>query len=1329
MIRFATPHKFANGDAVRYDHTDADPTIGIAEGVYYVHVVDDFTVQLFASKSDALNVGTTSFGTGSVLPANRLDLAGYANGDRVTYRDPTPVRFRSSDVQNTVDGSQLPDGGFADNDTIFVGTLLPNSSTVLAHTYSTGDKVVYRTNDVTKEIGGLNDGQEYYVIVVDSYRIKLSLTLDGTNPDDDGAGPHIGVTPINISGSGTTDQTNSLNKVLHWLVRPGLGVLQDGKTYQVINAGADGNAGTNDFQLAEVGSGTALNLSTAERSGTFTLSKAGLDLSPAGGSNPHELVIDMTSGSGDHKLLGQGDVSLRSIAPPPGDGKSAVSSKGGGGGLGAFGNPNAAIIETPVVTASLLAASVTAGGNVEVTSVAKGNASAYAINSGGGFIQEGNTDAAAVYSADNQAKIGAGTVVKAGRDVSVTSTTSAEMYSRARAEGGGFLAFADADSDIVIDDGTISGDNGDHAGESFDGGSKASIGAGAQIEGRSVSVQSGYDAVHWSVQASTEAGGFTGTSSATAREAVGLDADIDVATGASVIEGREGVDLRIINTDITNDGDSADAVFYGLSAGDSHEPLNRSLSAVMNAGDGVTIIAGPRIMGDTVLDTTDLSVLTSLALLAEINSPDSGSTRSITWNADVVLQSGPSPTLVVNSDGTVTKAVNVSVDGGHGVGYATGGTFQVDDIVNDDRGQAIFKSNGSATIAETPGGYPLFTFRDTYKTVTLTNESDHNMQVGQVIVANRTAVTPQHEVFVRVSNDGAFEFDVTHDWKPTLVTVENTESTDPAPALHPFIEFTDEVDNPIGITIIHNALGDIYSSGAGVVRTDSLEARADLGSVGYDATHRLRLEIVESNDGPVGDDRFRRIDANNGDIFIDERGLQRRDRTGSETADSGVFVTFDRLYAFHTVDVKLQHGWDQPNGTLAPQIEVDQGNGSPGVSVPGTTNVSGPTPGVVDHVTTHFRSTTGGGPAQYIPRGVFGSGTTDTNITYVYGEAADADKRIIANTGDINVTGPTDPNSALVHVFSYTDILNLGNISMIANGDITITEVQGDLKVGRIASIGRDVTLHSPRRIVDSISGTANTGDAGAGVEGDVTGRNITMTAGNNGIGGMEGQGGIGTPDNFLEINTNVLNGTPGVLNAFDTAAGLGNTYGIFITEVVRGTELAALLGAESVGDLEVDTVRTVGDVSLTTDPGSIVDARNGGLGDDAANVIGNTINLYAEGGNIGDHTGGNDLEIDSQAYAYGTIGARATGSIDLTETLPTTLTSYAPDAQVVLIQALGTGGGDAVGGNARFTVRESPTAPPADPVLPTAKGEDLNLLQDGSVLFLEDSPETWCTA
>jgi hypothetical protein len=273
-------------------------------------------------------------------------------------------------------------------------------------------------------------------------------------------------------------------------------------------------------------------------------------------------------------------------------------------------------------------------------------------------------------------------------------------------------------------------------------------------------------------------------------------------------------------------------------------------------------------------------------------------------------------------------------------------------------------------------------------------------------------------------------------------------------------------------------------------------------------------------------------------------------------------------------------------------------------------------------------------------------------------------------------------------------------------------------------STANDVTLNSPARIIDALND-------GIGYEADVTGVNITMTAGDSGITGNPAfdqsnpkQGGIGTSDNFLEINVDELYGsgsTLGVLTAHDTAAGLGHTDGIFITEVVRcleskhwlGTAPNVLTYGTEVDDLEVGLVETTGNVSLATDLGSIVDARNGGVGADTANVIGNTINLFADGGNIGDPSGGNDLEIDSQAYAYGTIGARATGSIYLSEALPTTASFFARDAQVVLIQALGIAGGDAVGGDVRFTVRES-----------ASQGEDLNLLASGSVLFLENAPE-----
>src|SRR5262249_13705634 len=181
----------------------------------------------------------------------------------------------------------------------------------------------------------------------------------------------------------------------------------------------------------------------------------------------------------------------------------------------------------------------------------------------------------------------------------------------------------------------------------------------------------------------------------------------------------------------------------------------------------------------------------------------------------------------------------------------------------------------------------------------------------------------------------------------------------------------------------------------------------------------------------------------------------------------------------------------------------------------------------------------------------------------------------------------------------------------------------------------------------------------------DVTGVNITMTAGDNGITkdpskDRSGTGGIGTPDNFLEINEDVLHGsgaTLGVLNAFDIAPNV-TTQGIFLTEVQAGPEphhwrdtSVTAVKNETVSDLEVDTVNTKGDVSLATQTGSIVDARSPdgnpahrGQGDDAANVIGNTINLFAEGGNIGDTSGGNDPGVDFQAYGYGTVGAPATG-------------------------------------------------------------------------------------
>ena len=270
--------------------------------------------------------------------------------------------------------------------------------------------------------------------------------------------------------------------------------------------------------------------------------------------------------------------------------------------------------------------------------------------------------------------------------------------------------------------------------------------------------------------------------------------------------------------------------------------------------------------------------------------------------------------------------------------------------------------------------------------------------------------------------------------------------------------------------------------------------------------------------------------------------------------------------------------------------------------------------------------------------------------------------------GNIIVTAANpSPSAAHINVRAVTDILADGHIDVLTNGWILVLEKHGDLRVGDIHSTADDVTLFSPRRIVDALSDFAA----------DVTGRNITMTAGMNSLGEAEGVGGIGERSNFLEINVDAAGGPLGVLNAFDFAAPV--TDGVFLTE----TE----------GDMKIDSVTTNGDASLVTRRGSLVDARNAGAGDDLANILANTVDLKAVGGSIGDTSGNNDLEMNSGWQHTSTIAAEATDSIYLTET--------AQAANVVLLEAYG--------GDIRFTVRES-----------ALTGEDLNLLLNGSTLVDE---------
>ena len=226
------------------------------------------------------------------------------------------------------------------------------------------------------------------------------------------------------------------------------------------------------------------------------------------------------------------------------------------------------------------------------------------------------------------------------------------------------------------------------------------------------------------------------------------------------------------------------------------------------------------------------------------------------------------------------------------------------------------------------------------------------------------------------------------------------------------------------------------------------------------------------------------------------------------------------------------------------------------------------------------------------------------------------------------------------------------------------------------------------------------------------------MTAGNNLIGDsndQSGRGGVGTPGNFLEINVDANGGALGILNVTDIASDTHTWLYSSVPFDPANTGTFGVFLTETTGDMKIGTVKTQGDVTLATVAGSLVDARGvGGIGADGAGVIGNTINLFATGGNIGDPSGGNDLEIDSQAYGYGTVGARATGSIDLAEALPTTSPSTSTPRYPQLRERCP--GRPASGAERRSSLHRAGKRGPGRRSEPSASGH---------VLSIENSPET----
>ena len=192
---------------------------------------------------------------------------------------------------------------------------------------------------------------------------------------------------------------------------------------------------------------------------------------------------------------------------------------------------------------------------------------------------------------------------------------------------------------------------------------------------------------------------------------------------------------------------------------------------------------------------------------------------------------------------------------------------------------------------------------------------------------------------------------------------------------------------------------------------------------------------------------------------------------------------------------------------------------------------------------------------------------------------------------------------------------------MLTNGDITITEIAGDLRAALIASSAGDVSLTAAASGADIV-------DAQFGLDGvvDVSGNTISLSA----------SGGIGRANDVLEIDSSVQ--ATGVLYADANDA-------IHVTEVQGALRLA-----DVVSRLSDVALRAHGDIA--DGDGEIDDTDIQARSIDLSSLTGriggpaNAIEIYGAGTDQTDH----NLRLSPIVPDAGRLVARAVTGIDITE-------------------------------------------------------------------------------
>ncbi|WP_367889442.1 hypothetical protein [Humibacter ginsenosidimutans] len=1255
-------HNLHEGDIVVYVVPSGGTAVpGLISGhSYLVHVVDASHIQLFDPAESQSQVGVTG---SNVTGGNTFTVGNaYRPGDAVTYHAPGAlVTFSSQQVNIQTDSNGNP---------VITGNppnVVPQSNNTIVipnHGLATGEAVVYE--GASDPLGGLTNGNTYYVIVVNANVIQLAATqCEATGGCKDGDDNDIPITPITL----TPDTSAAGEAVTHGLYLPGQQPIQgldDGGRYYVVSASSTA------FQVSKTPGGTPipLNGSGITGIGYFVAAPIGLG---AGGSAGQELVLDLSSaGSGTQSITALGI----SGTTAGGGQTSTATVSGSGGGFISSSSATPTANETAVVAVTIGAgASLNAGGDITVTTDSNAGVDSDASNGGGGLVAIGSAEATSTTKTTTTVTVASGATLTATHNVTIAPVTigQADASSESDATGLGSGVESDAGATVTITATTniagtiVAGDDvaigsqsqayasvsthaeagglGADANAGRCGGPTCDINVtdnttvdlqpGTSITGDNVAVTSDVADMTLNNQSYTHAKAVGAGSKASSNIDVGSNADLLIEDHTKIV-GYESVTLTAEHQNIQLIAHSN--ANCGCLGGDTDSDATNNYQSTSN----VTADAGA-IIRTAALDVEALQNELGWTWQRDRSgaafdgggrggSDTNNAVRSIVWNADVYLHA-PDPQLVVDTTGKITKLYGVTVKDDLGNTYSLGSVIpsgriiEVQNIVNTGGATVVFHANtpptqpngASAPSSSLTGTAGTFTVQNTFDFVRLYNHSSRSMVVHAIDVANLTGTAAT--VQIEVNGSSAFRFTVGMPiFTPTAVDIDDYLDGGGTPQL----VIDGVIDNPIGSTHVDNQHGDILAGpDSPLIITNTLAIYADAGTIGTVTTSggtRVRtpipVELVQSDYlvDNVDPTRFVALVADAlDDVVLNITSILRG-------APAAFTPTLGPIHAGHDIDLVLG---DSLQGDDVPTISSDY------IQV----NVYN-----ADHAGTTFPPTGAyktyfhpdGTPSYDLSLVLTAFGTVDTPIdsTYVFPDLSAGNDIRIAHTGGkatLNIDATTNVDATLTGAefpvpFSTSD--NVGEIDIDTNGFITDTETTGDLRIGTITSTNSDVTLTAADASGASIFDVDAIHDGSA----RVTGNTITMVALFGGIGYV-------TPDaNYLEIHSS--NAARGKVLAVARD-------GIYLTQTT--------------GDLYVGVVDSLtGDVALTNANGSILD-------DDptaALQVSGANIDLIAHNGSIG--ATGSTFKIDTAAtgrlYALTDrtaslpVGTNPPADIDVTE-------------------------------------------------------------------------------